>query len=65
MFGKIANAFAECLKDERGSDLPVTAILAAVLGTAALGAAVYVLGKVKSTTTSAGQTLDDAAAQTY
>lgn len=65
MFKNIKVMVSEFLNDERGTDLPVTAIMAAMLGVGAVGAVVYLIGKVKTTTNTAGSSLDDAATQEY
>lgn len=53
------------INDEQGGEVPTTAIIAAILGVAAVGIAGYILVHVKSTTNAAGNTIDQAAQQQY
>ena len=62
---KIKSAVSSFYNDERGSELPVTAILATLLATCALGAGIYIMGKVKTSIDGTGQTIDDAGSETY
>lgn len=65
MLEKVISVISGFMKDERGTDLPVTAILAGILGVGALGAAIYLIGKVKGNMNSTGNTMDTAAQQQY
>lgn len=65
MFNRIKNAVSSFIRDERGGEVPTTAIIAAVLAVAGLGIATVILTHVKSTTQSTGGTIDQAAQQQY